>query len=108
MSSMDSVIEVLDKQYAGGFNEVEAQKKYDEFEKVVADNSKKVFNVKEQQYAYKKTEFENVNKKASDFLDKFRKLIRDSKSTGKIPDRNIQEMDSAYESVLNSYNSFVK
>ena len=82
--------------------------KYDEFEKVVADNSKKNFNVKEQQYAYKKTEFENVNKKAADFLDKFRKLIRDSKSTGKIPDSNIQEMDSAYESVLNSYNSFVK
>lgn len=108
MSSMDSVIKVLDKQYAGGFNEAEAQKKYDEFEKVVADNNKKVFNVKEQQYAYKKTEFENVNKKAAEFLDKYRKLIRDSKSTGKIPDRNIQEMDSAYESVLNSYNSFVK
>ena len=108
MSSMDSVMDVLDKQYAGDFNEAEAQKKYDEFEKVVADNSKKVFNVKEQQYAYKKTQFESVNQKASDFLDKFRKLIRDSKSTGKIPDSNIQEMDSAYESVLNSYNSFVK
>ena len=108
MSSMDSVMDVLDKQYTGSFNEAEAQKKYDEFEKVVADNSKKVFNVKEQQYAYKKTQFESVNQKASDFLDKFRKLIRDSKSTGKIPDSNIQEMDSAYESVLNSYNSFVK
>ncbi|MBO6183435.1 MAG: DUF3829 domain-containing protein [Chryseobacterium sp.] len=108
MSSMDSVIGVLDKQYTEGFNEAEAQKKYDEFEKVVADNTKKVFNVKEQQYAYKKTEFENVNKKAADFLDKYRKLIRDSKSTGKISDSNIQQIDSAYESVLNSYNSFVK
>lgn len=108
MSSMDSVMDLLDKQYAGNFNEAEAQKKYDEFEKIVSINSSKVFNVKEQQYAYKKTELETLNKKASDFLDKYRKLIRDSKSTGKIPDSNIQEMDSAYESVLNSYNSFVK
>jgi hypothetical protein len=108
MSSMDSVMDVLDKQYAGSFNEAEAQKKYDEFEKIVTMNTNKEFNVKEQQYAYKKTQFENVNKNASDFLDKFRKLIRDSKSTGKIADSNIQEMDSAYESVLNSYNSFVK
>lgn len=108
MSSMDSVMDVLDKQYAGSFNEAEAQKKYDEFEKIVNINSKKDFNVKEQQYAYKKTEFENVNKKAADFLDKYRKLIRDSKSTGKIAERNINEMDSAYESVLSSYNSFVK
>lgn len=108
MSSMDSVMDVLDKQYAGSFNEAEAQKKYDEFEKIVNINSKKDFNVKEQQYAYKKAEFENVNKKAADFLDKYRKLIRDSKSTGKIAERNINEMDSAYESVLSSYNSFVK
>jgi len=108
MTSMDSVMDVLDKQYTGSFNEAEAQKKYDEFEKVVAINTNKVFNVKEQQYAYKKTEFENVNKKAADFLDKYRKLIRDSKSTGRIADSNINEMDSAYESVLNSYNSFVK
>lgn len=108
MNSMDSVMDVLDKQYTDGFNEAEAQKKYDEFEKVVADNAKKEFNVKETQYSYKKTQFESVNKNASDFLDKFRKLIRDSKSSGKIPDSNIQEMDSAYESVLNSYNSFVK
>ncbi|MCD1117058.1 DUF3829 domain-containing protein [Chryseobacterium turcicum] len=108
MSSMDSVMDVLDKQYAGSFNEAEAQKKYDEFEKIVEINSKKVFNVKEQQYAYKKTQLETLNNKASDFLDKYRKLIRDSKSAGKIPDSNINEMDSAYESVLNSYNSFVK
>lgn len=108
MNSMDSVMDVLDKQYTNGFNEAEAQKKYDEFEKVVTENSKKEFNVKETQYAYKKTQFENVNKNASDFLDKFRKLIRDSKSTKQISDSNIQQMDSAYESVLNSYNTFVK
>lgn len=108
MNSMDSVMDVLDKQYTDGFNEAEAQKKYDEFEKVVAENSKKEFNVKETQYAYKKTQFESVNKNASDFLDKFRKLIRDSKSTKQISDSNIQQMDSAYESVLNSYNTFVK
>jgi len=108
MNSMDSVMDVLDKQYTDGFNEAEAQKKYDEFEKVVAENSKKEFNVKETQYVYKKTQFESVNKNASDFLDKFRKLIRDSKSTKQISDSNIQQMDSAYESVLNSYNTFVK
>ncbi|KFF00985.1 hypothetical protein IX39_10295 [Chryseobacterium formosense] len=108
MNSMDSVMDVLDKQYAEGFNEAEAQKKYDEFEKIVAENSKKEFNVKDAQYSYKKSQFESVNKNASDFLDKFRKLIRDSKSTKQIPDSNINEMDSAYESVLSSYNSFVK
>lgn len=108
MNSIDSVMDVLGKQYTEGFNEAEAQKNYSEFEKVVADNAKKDFNIKDQQYAYKKDQFENVNKKAAEFLDKYRKLIRDSKSTGKISDSNIKGMDSAYESVLNSYNSFVK
>lgn len=108
MNSIDSVMDVLGKQYTEGFNEAEAQKNYSEFEKVVADNAKKYFNIKDQQYAYKKDQFENVNKKAAEFLDKYRKLIRDSKSTGKISDSNIKGMDSAYESVLNSYNSFVK
>lgn len=108
MNSMDAVMDVLDKQYAGSFNEAEAQKKYDEFAKAVENNAKKDFNIKEQQYAYKKSQFESINKNASNFLDQYRKLIRDSKSTGKIADSNIRDMDSAYESVLNSYNSFVK
>lgn len=54
MNSLDSVIEVLGKQYTGKFNEAEAQKKYDEFAKVAEANSKMEFNVKDQQYAYKK------------------------------------------------------
>ncbi|AKK74323.1 hypothetical protein OK18_18470 [Chryseobacterium gallinarum] len=108
MNSLDSVIELLGKQYAGKFNEAEAQKKYDEFARLVEANSKMDFNVKGQQYAYKKTQFENFNKAAANFVDHYRKLIRDSKEAGKIPDNDIQQMDSSYESVLNSYNSFVK
>lgn len=108
MNDLDAVMDILDKQYTQGFNEAEAQKKYNELEKAVDVNTKKEFNVKAQQYAYKKTQFENFNKNATDFLDKYRKLIRDSKSSNRIPDSNIQEIISSYDSVLNSYNSFVQ
>jgi hypothetical protein len=108
MNSLDSVVELLGKQYTGKFNEADAQKKYDEFAKAVEANSKLVFDVKDPQYAYKKSQFESFNKNASNFLDSYRKLIRDSKAAGKIPDSNIQQIDSSYESVLSSYNSFVK
>jgi hypothetical protein len=108
MNDLDAVMDILDKQYTQGFNEAEAQKKYNELEKAVGVNTKKEFDVKGQQYAYKKTLFENFNKRATEFLDKYRKLIRDSKSSNQIPDSNIQEISSAYDSVLNSYNSFVQ
>ncbi|WP_042719855.1 DUF3829 domain-containing protein [Flavobacterium sp. B17] len=108
MNDLDAVMDILDKQYTQGFNEAEAQKKYNELEKAVDINTKKEFDVKAQQYAYKKSQFENFNKNASDFLDKYRKLIRDSKSSNRIPDSNIQEISSSYDSVLNSYNSFVQ
>ncbi|MEI3789734.1 MULTISPECIES: DUF3829 domain-containing protein [unclassified Chryseobacterium] len=108
MNSLDSNIDVLDKQYSGKFNEAEAQKKYDELAKAVEANSKLEFNVKDPQYSYKKTLFESFNKSASSFLDTYRKLIRDAKGSGKISDSDIQQIDSSYESVLNSYNSFVK
>ncbi|WP_346985390.1 DUF3829 domain-containing protein [Chryseobacterium sp. POE27] len=108
MNDLDAVMDILDKQYTQGFNEAEAQKKYNELEKAVDVNTKKEFDVKGQQYAYKKTLFENFNKRATEFLDKYRKLIRDSKSSNQIPDSNTQEISSAYDSVLNSYNSFVQ
>ncbi|REC50023.1 DUF6845 domain-containing protein [Chryseobacterium pennipullorum] len=108
MNSLDSVIDVLGKQYTGQFNETEAQKKYDELAKQAEANAKKEFNVKDQQYAYKKSQFESFNKNTSNFLDTYRKLIRDSKEAGKIPDNDIQQIDSSYESVLSAYNSFVK
>ena len=108
MSSLDAVLDVLDKQYAGKFDEAEAQKKYDEFAKAAEANAKLEFNVKDPQYSYKKSQFEYFNKSASGFLDNYRKLIRDSKAAGKISDTDIQQIDSSYESVLNAYNSFVK
>ncbi|MCQ9639107.1 YiiG family protein [Chryseobacterium sp. WG14] len=108
MNSLDSVVELLGKQYTEKFNEAEAQKKYNEFAKAVEANAKLVFDVKDPQYAYKKSQFEIFNKNASSFLDTYRKLIRDAKEAGKIPDNNIQQIDSSYESVLSSYNSFVK
>lgn len=108
MNSLDSNLDVLDKQYSGKFNEAEVQKKYDELAKTVETNSKLEFNVKDPQYSYKKSQFESFNKTASGFLDTYRKVIRDSKGTGKISDTDIQQIDSSYESVLNSYNSFVK
>ncbi len=108
MNSLDSVIDLLGKQYEGKFNEAEAQKKYDEFARLVEANSKMDFNVKDQQYSYKKSQIESFNKTASGFVDNYRKLIRDSKEAGKIPDSNIQQMDSSYESVLSAYNTFVK
>lgn len=108
MNSLDATIDVLDKQYSGKFNEAEAQKKYDELAKNVEANSKLDFKVKDPQYSYKKSQFESFNKSASGFLDTYRKLIRNAKGAGKISDSDIQQIDSSYESVLNSYNSFVK
>ncbi|KFF25993.1 DUF3829 domain-containing protein [Chryseobacterium vrystaatense] len=108
MNSLDATIDVLDKQYSGKFNEAEAQKKYDDLAKNVEANSKLDFNVKDPQYSYKKSQFESFNKSASGFLDTYRKLIRNAKGAGKISDSDIQQIDSSYESVLNSYNSFVK
>ncbi|KMQ67303.1 hypothetical protein ACM39_14220 [Chryseobacterium sp. FH2] len=108
MNTLDSAYGVIGRQYEGKFNEVEAQEKYDEFAKAVENNAKLDFNVKDTQYAYKKSLFENVNKNSANFLDTFRKLIRNSKASGKISDSDIQQIDSAYDSVLNSYNSFVK
>jgi hypothetical protein len=107
MNSLDSVIDVLGKQYSGQFNEAEAQKKYDEYAKLEA-NAKLNFDVKDRQYSYKKSQFEIFNKNASNFLDLYRKLIRDAKEKGKIQDNDIQQIDSSYESVLSAYNSFVK
>lgn len=108
MNSLDSVIDVLGKQYSGQFNEAEAQKKYDEYAKAVEANAKLNFDVKDRQYSYKKSQFEIFNKNASNFLDLYRKLIRDAKEKGKIQDNDIQQIDSSYESVLSAYNSFVK
>ncbi|MGE8552682.1 MAG: hypothetical protein ACN6OB_01950 [Chryseobacterium jejuense] len=108
MNSMDSVIDLLGKQYSGQFNEAEAQKKYDEYAKAVEANAKLNFDVKDQQYSYKKSQFETFNKNASNFLDLYRKLIRDAKEKGKIQDNDIQQIDSSYESVLSAYNIFVK
>lgn len=97
MNSLDSVIDLLGRQYEGKFNEAEAQKKYDEFAQKVEANSKLDFNVKDPQYSSKKTQFENFNRNASNFLDTYRKLIRDSKEAGKIPNGDIQQIDSSYE-----------
>ncbi|MCW3161882.1 YiiG family protein [Chryseobacterium oryctis] len=108
MKSLDSSYEVLGKQYESKFNEAEAQKKYDEFAKAVENNSKLVFDVKDQQYSHKKIPFENINKNANNFLEIFRKLIRNAKTSGKISDSDISQIDSAYDSLLNSYNSFVR
>lgn len=108
MNSMDSVIDLLGKQYSGQFNEAEAQKKYDEYAKAVEANIKLNFDVKDQQYSYKKSQFETFNKNASNFSDLYRKLIRDAKEKGKIQDSDLQQIDSSYESVLSAYNNFVK
>lgn len=108
MTSLDSAYDTLGKEYESKFNEAEAQKKYDEFAKTAEANAKLDFNIKDQEYLYKKSLFENLNKNASSFMDTYRKLIRNSKTTGKISDNDIKQIDSSYESVLNAYNTFVK
>jgi hypothetical protein len=62
MNSLDSVIDLLGKQYEGKFNEAEAQKKYDEFARLVEANSKMDFNVKDQQYSYKNLSLKALTK----------------------------------------------
>lgn len=108
MNSLDVAYTELGKQYEAKFNEAEAQKKYDELAKAVDANTKLDFKVTDQQYAYKKSLFESFNKSASNFLDMYRKLIRNSKAAGKISDNDIRQIDSSYDSMLSSYNSFVK
>ncbi|WP_292009270.1 DUF3829 domain-containing protein [Chryseobacterium sp.] len=108
MNSLDDIFGTIDKQYSGQFNEAELQKKYDEFEKAVNANSQMEFKVKDGQYSHKKTQFDNFNKQSTEFLGSFRKLIRDAKESGKITDGDLSIIESSYNSVLSSYNSFVK
>lgn len=105
---MDQAFSILDKQFvAEKFDETEAQKAYDNLAKSLETNVALTFDVKDKQYSYKAKSYENYNKKISDYLDKFRKLIRDSKASGSISESDINTMDSAYDSAISSYNSFV-
>lgn len=106
--AMDDAFSILDKQYvAEKFNESEAQKAYDNLAKSLEANTAQKFDVKDAQYSYKTASYESYNKSVSSYLDSFRKLIRDSKAAGKISESDIKTMDSAYDSVISSYNNFI-
>lgn len=107
-NDMDQAFSILDKQFAAEkFNETEAQKAYDNLAKSLEANVATKFDVKDTQYAYKTNSYDYYNKSVSSYLDNFRKLIRDSKASGKISKSDIDTMDRAYDSAITSYNSFV-
>lgn len=108
LNALDASYAIVDKQFVSGkFNEAEAQKSYDDLAKSLEANVAQKFDVKDAQYAHKSTSYDDFNKKISNYLDGFRKVIRDSKAAGSISESDINTMDSDYDSVINSYNSFV-
>ncbi len=108
LSALDNSYTMLDKQFVDGkFNEVDAQKSYDQLTKTLQDNVALKFEVKDAQYSSKSGSYERFNKSINSYLDTFRRVIRDSKPTGKISESDIEYMDSSYESAVSSYNSFV-
>lgn len=83
------------------------QKIYDELEKAVTTNTAMKVEISDPAYATRKNAFERYNKSLSDFLGAMRKLMRDSQESGIIGDREINDLESPYKSVISTYNSFV-
>lgn len=108
LGSIDNSYTVLEKQFeAGKYNEAEAQKAYDEVNKLLEANKAQKFETSDSQSKYKGTSYDNLNTSVNNYLDLLRKLMRDSKAAGKITEGDMSTLDSSYNSVISSYNTFV-
>ena len=75
---------------------------YKAIETQLANNQK--IEVKD---ASAKSNYERLNKEGEDYLGTLRKFIRDTKEKKKFDQNGFDQVDSAYQSLVSAYNSFV-
>lgn len=75
---------------------------YKAIETQLANNQK--IEVKD---ASAKSNYERLNKEGEDYLGALRKFIRDTKEKKKFDQNGFDQVDSAYQSLVSAYNSFV-
>lgn len=108
LNDLDASYDAMDKSFAAGkYNEADVQKSYDALEKSLKANQDKKFEVKESSYSSKGGYYDSFNKNISDYLDKLRKVMRDSKTSGKVSESSMSTLDSSYDSAISTYNNFV-
>lgn len=81
---------------------------YAKIENELKNNTERSFDTSDPTYARKENSYKEFNKEIETFLGALRKLNRDSEQTKTIKEHQIRQIESAYNSVISDYNSFVK
>ena len=94
--------EVVAQSEAEKVNVDKLEAAYKAIETQLANNQK--IEVKD---ASAKSNYERLNKEGEDYLGALRKFIRDTKEKKKFDQNGFNQVDSAYQSLVSAYNSFV-
>ncbi|WP_304297338.1 DUF3829 domain-containing protein [Capnocytophaga leadbetteri] len=94
--------EVVAQSEAEKVNVDKLEAAYKAIETQLANNQK--IEVKD---ASAKSNYERLNKEGEDYLGTLRKFIRDTKEKKKFDQNGFDQVDSAYQSLVSAYNSFV-
>ena len=94
--------EVVAQSEAEKVNVDKLEAAYKAIETQLANNQK--IKVKD---ASAKSNYERLNKEGEDYLGTLRKFIRDTKEKKKFDQNGFDQVDSAYQSLVSAYNSFV-
>lgn len=98
----DFIDEVVAQSEAEKVNVDKLDAAYKAIETQLANNQK--IEVKD---ASAKSNYEALNKEGEDYLGALRKFIRDTKEKKKFDQNGFNQVDSAYQSLVSAYNSFV-
>ena len=98
----DFIDEVVAQSEAEKVNVDKLDAAYKAIETQLANNQK--IEVKD---ASAKSNYEALNKEGEDYLGALRKFIRDTKEKKKFDQNGFDQVDSAYQSLVSAYNSFV-
>lgn len=98
----DFIDEVVAQSEAEKVNVDKLEAAYKAIETQLANNQK--IEVKD---ASAKSNYEALNKEGEDYLGALRKFIRDTKEKKKFDQNGFNQVDSAYQSLVSAYNSFV-
>ena len=98
----DFIDEVVAQSEAEKVNIDKLEAAYKAIETQLANNQK--IEVKD---ASAKSNYERLNKEGEDYLGALRKFIRDTKEKKKFDQNGFNQVDSAYQSLVSAYNSFV-
>jgi len=98
----DFIDEVVAQSEAEKVNVDKLDAAYKAIETQLANNQK--IEVKD---ASAKSNYERLNKEGEDYLGALRKFIRDTKEKKKFDQNGFNQVDSAYQSLVSAYNSFV-